>query len=287
MLARARAFFQERDILEIDCNAMVKRPPIDSNIECIRVDQDSSFLHTSPEYALKRLLAEGIGDCYFLGHVFRKGEIGSLHNPEFTMAEWYRVGLSFEEMIQESAAFLFLFFGEKKIETLSFRKAFETYIGIDYKKEPLENLQRLTQSSWDRPTCLQSLLTEEIEPKLGRGKLSALIEYPPEEAALACVEERGGELVAMRFEIYYEGVELCNGYKELADPSEIANRFEKINLERLTANLPPYPLDEKFLLSLQKLPPCCGVALGFDRAMMLRHKVAALSQVLPFAWSEC
>lgn len=286
MLGRARAFFAERSLLEIDCGAMVRKAPIDSNIDCIAVDQDQGFLHTSPEYVLKRLLAEGIGDCYFLGHVYRKGEIGHLHNPEFTMAEWYRCGFSLKDMIQETAAFLSLFFGEKPLRHLSYRKAFEEYAGIDYTKEPLSGLQKLTQSSWDRETCLHYLMSHLIEPRLGQNEMTAIIDYPPSEAALACIVEKNGEEVAERFELYFEGVELTNGYHELSDADELKKRFAKINTKRALEGKKPYELDETFLSCLSRLPPCCGVALGFDRAMMLRHKIRSIKQVIPFAWDE-
>lgn len=286
MFAAARAFFLERGILEIDCGALLKHPPIDTNIDCIAVDQDAGFLHTSPEYALKKLLAEGIGDCYFLGHVYRKGELGHLHNPEFTMVEWYRIGFSLEKMIGETAQFLHLFLGEKPLRLLPYRKAFEDYVGIDYEKEPLALLQKLTESEWDRQTCLDFLTVHKIEPELGRGDLTALTEFPPDQAALACVVEKGGERVAERFEIYHEGVELTNGYHELSDAFELKNRFSKTNLQRTSAGKAPYAIDEKFLSALKNLPDCCGVALGFDRAMMLRHKIRSIKKVIPFAWDE-
>ncbi len=286
MLAKARAFFAERGILEIDCGALVRYPPIDANVECIGVDQDQGFLHTSPEYALKRLLSQGIGDCYFLGHVYRKGELGSLHNPEFTMVEWYRLGFSLREMIEETAAFLSLFFGEKPLHLLPYREAFEQYVGIDYATASISRLQELTHSQWDRETCLHYLLVHEIEPKLGIKELTALTEFPQDHSALACLIHKNGEKVAERFEIYYEGVELTNGYHELTDSLELKARFEKTNLKRLAEGKSPYALDEKFLSALEKLPDCCGVAVGFDRAMMLRHKIRSIKQVIPFAWDE-
>lgn len=286
MLARARAFFAERGVLEVDTGALVKRPPNDSNIDVIGVDQDNGYLHTSPEYAMKRLLAEGIGDCYFLGHVFRKGELGSLHNPEFTMVEWYRVGLSFAAMIQETCDFLALFFGPKPIRLLSYREAFERYVGIDYTRSQLSELQQLTNSTWPRDTCLYYLATHQIAPHLGRGELTALTDFPSDQAALACVVEKNGELVAERYEIYHEGVELTNGYHELSDAEELRRRFAEKNKTRLAEGKEPYALDEKFLAALQTLPDCCGVALGFDRALMLRHKLKSIKQVIPFAWDE-
>lgn len=286
MLARARAFFAERHVLEIDTGALVKCPPNDSHIDVIRVDQDGGFLHTSPEYALKRLLAEGIGDCYFLGHVYRKGELGLLHNPEFTLVEWYRLGISFAAMIQETCEFLFLFFGEKPIRTIGYREAFKKYVEIDPSQASLDELHRLTRSSWPRETCLYYLITHLIEPKLGRGELTVLTDFPPQEAALACVVEKNGETVAERYEIYHEGVELTNGYHELSDAEELRRRFEEKNWERQAEGKEPYALDEKFLAALKTLPDCCGVALGFDRALMLRHKVRSIKEVLPFAWDE-
>lgn len=286
MLARSRAFFAERNVLEIDCGALVRRPPLDSNIECIGVDQDGGFLHTSPEYALKRLLSEGIGDCYFLGHVYRKGELGPLHNPEFTMVEWYRLNISFEAMIEETCEFLSLFFGVQPIRYLGYREAFETYVGIDYAGAPLEALQKLTQSAWPKETCLQYLISHQIEPRLGQGELTVLTDFPPHEAALACVREKNGECVAERYEIYHEGIELTNGYHELADPDEMRSRFIQKNRERTASGKAPYALDEKFLAALKTLPDCCGVALGFDRALMLRHKLRSIHPILPFGWDE-
>lgn len=281
MLSSARAFFAKRGVLEIDCGALLRYPPIDSHIDCISTDQ--GFLHTSPEYALKKLLSQGIGDCYFLGHVYRKEETGKLHNPEFTMVEWYRLNFSLEQMIQETADFLALFVGEKPIRLLPYAKAFEQYLQIDYRAVSLQTLHNLTQSSWDRSTCIHYLLTHKIEPFLGRGEFTVLCDFPPYEAALACVIEKQGQRVAERFEFYCEGIELTNGYHELADAKELKKRFETINSERIIEGKSPYPIDESFLQSLSQLPDCCGVALGFDRAMMLRHGLSSIEPVIPYA----
>lgn len=268
MLQKARNFFAERNILEVDPCALMKCPPNDANIDVIATDE--GFLHTSPEYAMKRLLSQGVGDCYFLGHVYRKGESGPLHNPEFTMAEWYRVGFSLDEMIQETADFLSLFLGPLPVRTLSYRNAFETFLQIDY--TDLASLHRHTPHPWPKETCLHYLISHKIEPHLGQGELTALIDFPPDQAALACVVEKEGELVAERFEIYYRGIELTNGYHELADAEEVRRRFEEKNKERIE----PYPIDEEFLASLQTLPDCCGVAVGFDRALMLHHNLSSI-----------
>lgn len=284
MLAKVRAFFAKRNVTEVDTGALVKCPPNDSHIDCIGIDQDGGFLHTSPEYAMKRLLAEGIGDIYYLGHVYRKEELGELHNPEFTILEWYRCNISFADMIQETADLLSLFLGSLPIEIISYRQAFEKFAGVDYTSVPLEKLQQMTQMTWDRDTCLHYLLSHKIEPQLGRNQLTVLSDYPPHEAALACTTQRGGEMVAERYEIYHEGVELCNGYHELSDAVELRRRFEEKNGVRKREGKEVYPLDEKFLTAMNKLPECCGVALGFDRALMLHHKFRSIKKVIPFAW---
>lgn len=282
MLAETRAFFAKRSVLEIDCGALMPYPPIDANIDCIQTDQNNAFLHTSPEYALKRLLSQGIGDCYFLGHVYRKGEIGPLHNPEFTMLEWYRTHISFAQMIQETCEYLFLFFGPLPIRHLSYRDAFSTYLSIDYTSLP--SLHKLTPSPWDPTTCAHYLLTHHIEPHLGQNELTVLTDFPPHEAALACTTYKNNELVAERYEIYYRGVELTNGYHELSDAQELRRRFTAINAARLQDGKAPYALDETFLSSLANLPPCCGVALGFDRALMLKNNLTTIHPVIPYSW---
>jgi lysyl-tRNA synthetase class 2 len=289
MLQRARDFFKERGILEVDPSALVWRAPIDANIDVIEAavtDSEWGFLHTSPEYAMKRLLSSGCGDIYFLGHVFRKGEVGRLHNPEFTMAEWYRLSISFEEMIQETVDFLSLFFGPLPTRRLSYREAFRQYARIDYAEDDLSPLLPPHATSWTRDTAVHYLLTHVVEPHLGQDELTVLTDYPPSEAALARVKEQKGELVAERFEIYYQGVELTNGYHELGDASILRKRFERENEIRREKNQAVYLLDEAFLLGIGRgLPACCGVSVGFDRALMLRHKADTLAAVLPFTWS--
>lgn len=227
MLQRARDFFAARNILEVDCCALAPCAAIDANIDPIHASvtpSETGYLHTSPEYAMKRLLAAGSGDIYYLGHVFRKGEIGPRHNPEFTMAEWYRIGLPFSSLMEETCAFLSLFLGPLPTRTLSYKEAFLGYAGVDPFRASAETLRRAAAqhklhapASWSRDDYLYLLLSHLIEPHLGRGELTLLTDYPPSEAALACVLHKDGETVAERFEIYHEGVELANGYHELAD----------------------------------------------------------------------
>ena len=288
MLAQARRFFAERGLLEVDPSALVLRAPIDANIDVIEAsvtDSEKGFLHTSPEYAMKRLLVAGAPDLYFLGHVFRKGEVGRLHNPEFTMAEWYRHGFSLEQMIEETCAFLFLFLGPLPVRTVSYREAFAQYVKVDYTRDDLSPFLPPHAQGWSRATARHYLLSHQIEPQLGQGELTVLTDYPPSEAALAAVVEKKGERVAERFEIYYQGVELTNGYHELSDDATLRERFEEENALRASKGQKPYALDEPFLSAMQQgLPPCCGVSVGFDRALMLRHKAPSLQDVLIFSW---
>lgn len=295
MLAVAREFFAKRKILEVDCPILTKGASIDAHIDLIPATYNGKeirYLHSSPEYGMKRLLSEGIGDIYQLSHVFRDGEHGQKHNPEFTMAEWYRIGITFEEMIAETLDFIRLFVGDLPAKTYSYRELFQE-IGIDYLKATNEKLLHFLSSNAypnleneGRDALLNLILATFIEPKLGREELSVLAYYPHSQAALAKTVLRDGELLALRFEVYYQGVELANGYQELLDAKEQRNRFLESNHHRKLLNKAELPLDEEFLKSLEKgLPECCGVAVGFDRLMMLRHQAETLSEVIPFDWS--
>ena len=293
LLKKARAFFDARGLLEVDCSCLRSRAPIDANIDVISATvskNEIGYLHTSPEYGMKQILSSGSQDIFFLGHVFRQGDIGRIHNPEFTMAEWYRIGIPFSQIIEETCDFLFLFSPPLKIQILSYREAFARYVGIDYTRAPISQLQASVRpfatsfEHWDRSTYIHCLLAHLIEPKLGIGELTVLTDYPPEEAALARLIQKNGELVAERFEIYIQGIELANGYHELTDAAELRRRFEENNRARSLANKEPYLLDEEFLSSVEGLPDCCGVSVGFDRAFMLRRNAPSLNQVLPFGW---
>ncbi len=299
MLAACRQFFQDKGVLEVDCPYITRKASIDTHIDLIEVvDSPLRYLHTSPEYCMKRLLSEGIGDIYQLGHVFRKGEYSSKHNPEFTMAEWYREGLSFEGMIEETIEFIQLFLGKIPHKVMSYRDVFIKYLGIDYLKATDEMLLAYMNSRSLSPYpgaeeegkdgLLNILLGSFIEPSLGtEGELLVLAYYPSSQAALARTCVRDGENVAKRFEIYYQGVELCNGYHELLDAKELEKRFKERNAMRLKLGKNALPIDESFLQAIDKgLPDASGVAVGFDRLMMLRHKADCLAKVLPFDWEN-
>jgi len=243
------------------------------------------YLHSSPEYAMKRLLSEGIGDIYQLSHVFRDGEVGAKHNPEFAMIEWYRVGMSFDDLIRETCDLIRLFIGECPHEIISYKQAFLRYVGLDPFRATQEELQRIVPDvdCIGRDEALFTILATKIEPNLGTDKLTVLAYYPKSQAALAKTRDVDGDACAERYEVYYKGVELCNGYHELQDPSEQLERLEEENQERLGLGKEALPIDMRFVEALEKgLPQCSGVAVGFDRLMMLRHKSPALEEVIPF-----
>lgn len=297
MLQKARAFFLQRGLLEVDCGALVTAPAIDANIDVMSLEVAPGcrgYLHTSPEYAMKRLLSQGAGDLFYLGRVFRYGEIGDRHHPEFTMAEWYRIGFSFEQMIQETAEWIALFLGAQPVRQLRYWDAFRLYANMDAMQASLEELQieirrgspSTRPEGWSRDACLQFLFAERIEPQLGSGELTAIVDYPATQAALAQLRHTDQGWVAERFEMYSQGVELCNGYHELADPVEQRRRFIEENQARTAAGKEPYPHDEHFLDALARgLPDCSGVAVGFDRLMSLRHACVSLREVISSTWS--
>ena len=236
MLAATRQFFAKRDVLEVDTNILSKTAPIDAHIDVMQVDMGQNqigFLHTSPEYELKKLLANGSGDIYQLGHVFRADEEGPLHMPEFTMLEWYRIGMPFEDFIEETLDLIRLFLGDLKADTFSYREAFSKYAGLDYLQDLTYHTSQFSDQAknWDRDTQLNLLFTHLIEPKLQ--DLTVIYNYPASQAALAKTALKDGIPIARRFEVYYKGIELANGFDELGDAEEMRNRLEKENAKRI------------------------------------------------------
>lgn len=299
MLAAARQFFYSRDMLEVDCPLITQAASIDAHIDLIPTSHSSGrrYLHSSPEYGMKRLLVDGIGDIFQLAHVFRQEEVGAKHNPEFMMAEWYRLNFSFEEMIAETIDFVRLFIGELPSKVLSYRDAFLEHVKVDPFSSSIEELLQVLRDAKvplytgvedeSKDNVLNLILGTLIEPHLGQGEILALAYYPASQAALAKTRVFPEGLVAERFEIYFRGIELANGYHELADAQEQRQRFAASNLERLHLGKESLPLDERFLTALEKgLPNCCGVAVGVDRLMMLRHQSNHIADIMAFGWHE-
>ncbi len=300
MLHRARQFYLNKGILEVDCPSLSRYASVDAHIDLIPATyagRERAYLHSSPEYGMKRLLADGIGDIGQLSHVFRDGECGSKHNPEFMMAEWYRCGIPFSAMIEETIDFIRLFLGELPFHQISYREVFQRYANLDYLETSQEDLiaylekhgvvvyPSVVEEGID--ALLNLLLGTLIEPKLGREGLCVLAYYPSSQAALANTITIGKEKVAERFEVYFQGVELANGYHELTDAAEQRKRLIESNHHRIALGKETLPIDENFLSALsQGIPDCCGVAVGFDRLMMLRHRADHIREVVPFAWDE-
>jgi lysyl-tRNA synthetase class 2 len=293
MLARVRQFFAERSVMEVDTPLLSHAAPIATHIEIMTIhfqNGKKGYLHSSPEYAMKRLIAQGSGDIFQLSHVFRDGEIGERHNPEFTMIEWYRVGMPYDNLIQETLDLIRLFISESSISTYTYAEAFEKFAEIDYKTASSRDLQQIAAKhnlshdpAWDKETFLHFLMGFLIEPQF-KG-LCVLKEYPASQAALAKTVVKNGDHIAERFEIYYNGMELANGFHELTDPIEQRKRFVEDNRERARRGKPVLPIDENFLAALVNgLPDCCGVAVGFDRLLMLQQHKKSINDVLPFSW---
>jgi lysyl-tRNA synthetase class 2 len=298
MLAKVRAFFSHKDILEVDTPILSHAAPIDTHIEVMSIpfqNGEKGFLHTSPEYAMKRLLAEGSGNIYQLSHVFRAEEAGRLHNPEFTMIEWYRIGVPFQFLIDETLELIRLFLGDIPVHIYTYSQAFQKFVGVDHKSASSSDLKKIAEKNnlpltsdadaWDKDTFLHFLMAFLIEPQFAG--LNIIRDFPSTQAALAQVCQSGDEMVAERFEVYFNGIELANGFHELTDPVEQRRRFVQANSERKKLGKETLPLDENFLSALELgLPDSCGVAVGFDRLLMLQLKKESLKEILPFAWDN-
>ena len=255
------------------------------------------YLHTSPEFPMKRLLASGSGPIYQLCKVFREGEAGRRHNPEFTLLEWYRPGFDHYALMDEVAALAAPLLGleNRPVEKLSYRDAFLLHADIDPLTASVDELRDCASAlgitgfdgESDRDVWLDLILTHTVEPKLGREGLCFIYDYPASQAALARLNPNNLQ-VAERFELYYRGVELANGFHELADAVEQRKRFVAELETRRAQGLKPVPVDERLLAALEEgFPPCAGVALGVDRLVMLALGADSLAEVIAFTIDHC
>lgn len=299
LLQRIRAFFASRGVLEVETPQLSCAATPDPALHSLATRYTGPgaaagralYLHTSPEYPMKRLLAAGSGDIYQICKVFRDGEAGRLHNPEFTMLEWYRVGIDHHALMRDVAALVHaLWPGARDVEMLSYREAFERFAGIEPHTATASMLADCASghgieigqlAPTDIDTWRDLLLTHLIEPHLGRGRLSFIYDYPASQAALARLRP-GQPPQASRFELYAEGMELANGFHELTDAAEQRRRLTEHRRRRVELGLNDVPLDEAFLTAVGNLPDCAGVALGVDRLVMLVAGAHALQDVLAF-----
>jgi len=295
LLAQLRQFFAERDCLEVDVPLLGGAFGSDLCIEPIvaAVNGVPGYLQSSPEFFLKRLLAAGSGDVYALGKAFRNHERGTRHNPEFTLLEWYRCGWDEQQLIVELEALLRKVLGPLSTLKTTYAELFSAAVGLCPHTASVEELHRraLQYGSWvatSRVAALDLLFAELVEPTLPGG-LVVVCDYPACHGALAVVEESAaGYPVARRFELYCDGIELANGYRELTDSAVQRQRFEAELAERREAGQPLAPIDEPLLAALESgLPACSGVALGVDRLLMRQLGTATIDAVLPFSWPRC
>jgi lysyl-tRNA synthetase class 2 len=296
LLARAREHFAASGALEVETPTLVRAAVTDVHLESLEVRRAdgtrAGFLHTSPEYAMKRLLCAGAPDIYQIAHVFREGERGRLHNPEFTMIEWYRLGIDQHALMDDVERLLHrLFAGLVDLAPgrhVSYRAAFEARLGLDPIRCPLETLaQALTARGADLPAGLAGdrdalcdlALALYVAPFFPTDRITFVYDFPATQAALARIE---GE-VAARFEAFWGPVELANGFDELGDAAEQAARFAADAAQRARRGRPDRAPDEAFLAALAAgLPRCSGVALGFDRAVMIAAGAQRIDEVLSF-----
>lgn len=304
LLGEIRTFFAERGVLEVETpilsSATIPDPAIESFTSEWRPagaqQGERLYLQTSPEFAMKRLLAAGSGPIYQLARVFRQGELGRRHNPEFTLLEWYRPGFDHFALMDEVAALVSRLAGAMAGITLdvgriSYREAFLRHVGIDPFTASYEALRECAETRVEgyraegdesRDFWLHLLLSHLVEPHLGADQAEFLYHYPASQAALARLTDDTPPLAA-RFELYWRGVELCNGFHELCDAAEQRRRFEVEQAEREACGLEPVGLDEHLLAALAAgMPESAGVALGVDRLLMLLCGETAIERVMAF-----
>jgi lysyl-tRNA synthetase class 2 len=303
LYALIRAFFAERNVLEVETPILSVAGNTDPNIESFNapfnghVDAGARerWLRTSPEHPLKRLLADGVGDCYELGRVFRNGEAGERHNPEFTMLEWYRVGWNHRQLMEEVITLVesALAMVGRRAEVLieGYRQFFLDELGLDPLHADIEELRkplaeyRIDPEALTRDDWLDLLITHKLQPFFPRDRITVIHDYPASQSALARIRP-GDPPMAERFELYLGPYELANGYHELNDALEQRTRFQRDNARRRERRLREMPIDEQLLAVLGKMPDCAGVALGIERLLMCLAATDRIGDVLAFPFSQ-
>ena len=304
LLQRIRAFFTARGVLEVETPALSAAAVTHPHLTSFRTIYSGPgsrrdrtlYLHTSPEFPMKRLLAGGSGCIYQIARVFRDGEAGRRHNPEFTLLEWYRIGFDHHRLMDEvSELATALLAGRLPLaepERLSYHDLFQRHLNLDPHRTGVAELTACAKRHGipvppgmptdDVDPWLDLLLTHWIEPRLKPGRLVFVYDYPASEAALARLRP-GDPAIGERFELYLNGLELANGFHELGDAGEQRHRFARENAARQALGLPIMPIDERLLDALEAgLPDCAGVALGFDRLVMLAAGKDSIQEVIAF-----
>ena len=300
MYQRIRQFFAERDVLEVETPVLSQAAVTDVHLASVLAlrhvngQQHTHYLQTSPEFAMKRLLASGSGAIFQICKVFRDDEHGRKHNSEFTMLEWYRPAFSLTDLMHETSALLNVCLAERFSDlrpmVLSYKHAFQDRLDINPLQATLQQLKGTARRVGlnldlgdDRLAYMDLLFSHMVEPSLGFDTPVFLTDFPPEMASLAKVKtDDDGEQVAARFEVYIEGLELANAYDELVDAEVLRQRFMADNAERAAQGLMVMPIDEHLLAALPHMPECSGIALGIDRLLMIAQNKLKLEQVITF-----
>ena len=310
MLRRLRAFFDTRGFLEVETPILSADTVVDRHLDpfCVTISPlpqvggktatEHRWLQTSPEFAMKRLLAAGAGPIYEVARVFRLDELGPLHNPEFTLVEWYQPGDDLNAGMQTTSDLCETLLKRGPAERISYAEAFHRYVGIDPHTSDGKQLAAVTRqlgieapasmSLDDRDGWLDLLMVERIQPHLGVSQPALLYDYPASQAALARIRrDEDGPPVAERFELYFNGIELANGYHELLDPAELRARNAEVNAQRALDGKPTLPEESRLLAAMESgLPPSVGVALGFDRLVMLAAGAQSIAEVMAFPFNR-
>ena len=297
IIAEIRRFFTDRGLLEVETPVLSAFGVTDVHLSTFSTEFVAPFgeqsktlwLATSPEYHMKRLLAAGSGPIFQLCKVFRNEEAGNRHNPEFTMLEWYRPHFDMYRLINEVDDLLQQILDCPPAEMLSYQFAFQQFVGLDpLSAERAELVAKARQHHFmaeddeDRDTLLQFLFSELVEPQIGKKQPTAIYHFPATQAALAQFSSEDHR-VAERFEFYYQGLELANGFHELTDAREQLRRFEQDNRQREKMGLPQREIDHNLLAALEAgIPNTSGVALGVDRLIMLALNAQKISEVISF-----
>lgn len=297
LLRTIRHYFDSRGFFEVETPLLSHDIVVDRHLHPIPVNKqkitgkqsdlpDTMWLQTSPEFAMKRLLASGAESIYQVCKAFRQGESGDYHNPEFTMLEWYRVGDSLEEGMEFLGQFIQNLLATPAPQMLTYQQAFLHHAAIDPFEANLEQLAQKADIVCDqRDELLNVILSKFVEPKLGIDQPTILYDYPASQAALAKIRPASPSCpaVAERFEIYVRGTELANGYHELVDPNELRKRNEVVSQQREQDGSQALPVDSRLLAAMESnLPPCTGVALGIDRLFMLQQDASSICEVIAF-----
>lgn len=295
LLTQTRAFFGARGVIEVETPLLAQCGVTDPALEPFIIGTDPPrYLQTSPEYAMKRLLAAYPIDIYQICKAFRAGELGGRHNPEYTLLEWYRVHWDHCQLIREVAELLCQFLGRGGWQVWSWASLFDTILGIDGHSTDRETLLHIANrhlntppSDLDRDGLLDLLMSHCIEPAIADWGVVFVVDYPISQAALAREIIRDNRVVGARFECYVDGVELANGYWEAADANTLRRRFEQDNHIREQRGLVQRPIDERLLAAQAVgLPDCAGVALGFDRLLALSLGRREIQSSLTFGWEH-